>query len=64
MSEEIKLKPCPFCCGEAELVSDVFGGKQVWFVRCRWEGGGVSVETEDRPTPQEAAELWNKRAWE
>ena len=33
MSEEIKLKPCPFCCGEAELVSDVFGGKQVWFVQ-------------------------------
>lgn len=62
MSEEIKLKPCPFCCGEAELASDVYDGNQVWFVRCRWAGCGVYVETEDRPTPQEAAELWNRRA--
>ena len=64
MSEEIKLKPCPFCGGEAELASDIFYGRRVWFVRCRWEGYGVSVETEDRGTPQEAAELWNKRAGE
>ena len=64
MSKEIKLKPCPFCGGEAELASDAFDGRQVWFVRCRWAGGGVYVETEDGGTPQEAAELWNRRAGE
>ena len=64
MSEEIKLKPCPFCGGKAELASDVFDGRRVWFVRCLWSGGGVSVESFDRDTPQEAAKLWNRRAGE
>lgn len=59
-----ELKPCPFCGGKAEMVSDVFDGRQVWFVQCPWADCEVSVESFDRDTPQEAAELWNRRAWE
>lgn len=61
MSEEIKLKPCPFCGRDAEFVSSKINGRQVWFVRCPWTDCEVSVESFDRDTPQEAAKLWNAR---
>lgn len=64
MSEDIKLKPCPFCGGKAELVADVFDQKRIWYVRCCGTGCAVFSETADRPTPQEAAKLWNRRAGE
>lgn len=63
---EIKLKPCPFCGGKARLLSEMRFGKQkkVWFVACGGLGCGVMPETIDADTPQEAAEIWNRRAGE
>lgn len=45
---EIKLKPCPFCGGKAKLP-------------CGNLDCGILAQTADRPTPQEAAKLWNAR---
>lgn len=59
---EIKLKPCPFCGGKASLLSEMCFGKQAWFVACGGIGCGVMPETIDADTPQEAAEIWNRRA--
>lgn len=64
ISDEIKLKLCPFCGREAEIASDKFNSRQVWFVRCPWMDCEVCVETDNRDTPQEAAELWNRRVGE
>ena len=64
MSKKIKLKPCPFCGGKAELMSYTLFGRQVWFVTCGGMGCDVVPETADRYTPQKAAEVWNKRAGE
>lgn len=33
MTDKIKLKPCPFCCGKVEVVKDFescFEGYSVW----------------------------------
>lgn len=65
ISDEIKLKPCPFCGHEAEIVSFTLNsGGRVWYVQCPWTDCEVSIETFDRDTPQEAAELWNRRVGE
>lgn len=68
MSEE--LKPCPFCGGEAKLLKDELGntadmyGAEWWYVACSNLDCGIYAKTADRPTPQEAAKLWNRRAGE
>ena len=65
MIKEFKLKPCPFCGGEAELFKDISfsaeSGKQIaeikafaWCCEC---SALVSGDTEI-----EAVELWNRRA--
>ena len=65
MSKEIKLKPCPFCGGEAKLLEDEFGRTSGWwYASCSNLGCGIIARTADRPTPQEAAKLWNRRAGE
>lgn len=65
MSKEIKLKPCPFCGGKAELMkNDFWSSADWWYVTCSNPHCGVHAETSDRPTPQEAAEIWNRRAGE
>ena len=52
---EPKLKPCPFCGGEAEVwVSDVTDRAIVYCTVCDAQ---ISI----RPTEQEAIEAWNKR---
>ena len=64
MIEEIKLKPCPFCGREAEFVSfkpNNNSSRRIWYVQCPWTDCEVSIETFDTDTPQEAAELWNRR---
>jgi Lar family restriction alleviation protein len=49
-----KLKPCPFCGGEACVYSDGWG---VWFgVSCK-----CGHHTDEFRTEQEAIEAWNKR---
>lgn len=65
MSKEIKLKPCPFCGGEAKLLKDEFGSTAGWwYAACSNLDCGIYVVAAVRPTPQEAAKLWNRRAGE
>ena len=64
---EIKLKPCPFCGGAAEIVWEVDAGyyfaEESYHTRCKDcgcnLGGGV---LEGFETEEEAAEAWNRRA--
>ena len=58
MSEEIKLKPCPFCGGEAK---PVFRGSCNYVV-CSNEEECWCGMTCPVTTPEEAARIWNRRA--
>ena len=49
---EIKLKPCPFCGGEADYILPIH-----WIIQCK----GCLVETAGFDTVEEAAEAWNTR---
>jgi Lar family restriction alleviation protein len=49
-----ELKPCPFCGGKAEMVSDFDDEHYVYCTGCK--GGWKTMET-----PEEAAEAWNRR---
>lgn len=51
--DEIKLKPCPVCGGEAAAI-----WKGNYWVRC-WECG---AETPIYKSEKEAKEAWNRRA--
>lgn len=48
---EIKLKPCPFCGGEARIVGAI---GSVFWVRCTKCG----AETQNELSQQQAAEAW------
>ena len=52
-----KLKPCPFCGGEAKVLGTKYEGGDYYIVceRCRVRVGSYS-------NPVEAIEAWNKRA--
>jgi Lar family restriction alleviation protein len=54
MASEIKLKPCPFCGGKAEMVSDFEDEHYVYCTGCK--GGWKTMEN-----PEEAAAAWNRR---
>lgn len=60
--DEVKLKPCPFCGGEADCNNDGFmqGGNKKWAVECI-NCGVVSSFFDSR---YDAAEAWNRRAYE
>jgi Lar family restriction alleviation protein len=53
-NDKIELKPCPFCGGKAEMVSDFDDEHYVYCSGCK--GGWKTMET-----PEEAAEAWNRR---
>ena len=55
--QEIKIKPCPFCGGDAELQSADFKGA-VWFVVCH----KCEIKTFFFSSPAKAARRWNRRA--
>ncbi len=58
MTAKIKLKPCPFCGAEVEVVKDsefCFEGYSVWCENCRSQ----SAIYDD---PTDAVEAWNRRA--
>ena len=57
---EIKLKPCPFCGGEARIASE--GGTVVLATckKCHVETQGVSISAEYCAN-EKAAEEWNRR---
>lgn len=50
---EVKLKPCPFCGGEAEII-DVYGEYGVMCKEC-------NAGTESAGTMDDAAKIWNER---
>lgn len=50
--EEIKLKPCPFCGGEAEFV----GYKSYWIICV-----DCTAESAVYDSKAEAVEAWNRR---
>ncbi len=59
-----KLKPCPFCGGEADFIQDnVLGIYAVWCKECKCKtpyqfdfGAGLEV------SKRKAVEVWNRRA--
>ena len=51
--ENIELLPCPFCGGDASLVSH-----NIYFVRCLGDCGCEQLGTTEK---QDSADLWNKR---
>ena len=53
-----KLKPCPFCGGEAEMSKWKCG----YYVSCIESDCFVCPETGDFESREEAIEAWNKRA--
>lgn len=59
---ELKLKPCPFCGGEAVLKRVPFTAVTPYYVRCDNRECAVMAATCNRETAEEAIELWNRRA--
>lgn len=66
---ETKLKPCPFCGGEAAIYADKFDKVTVWCERC---GVKMGIELEDGcvlvngwqatfETIEDAIKAWNER---
>lgn len=56
---ELKLKPCPFCGGEAEIRKYV-NGYNIWFcARC---DSCKITQTSTTQTEQQAIAAWNRRA--
>ena len=53
----IKLKPCPFCGGDAEMYPGKYLGLNTFYVRC-W---GCGAQTDFEYAEEFAAELWNER---
>jgi Lar family restriction alleviation protein len=58
-----KLKPCPFCGGEAELLSMTYRGGKVFGVFCKTQTDhGHFID--NYASKQEAIDAWNRRAYE
>ena len=55
--DDLKLKPCPFCGGEAILVKDFSAFKDWTYVRCQGCGAATSVSG----NAFKAIDSWNKR---
>ena len=55
--DNLTLKPCPFCGGEAILVKDFSSFKDWTYVRCKECGASTSVSG----NAYKAIELWNRR---
>lgn len=61
--DEIKLKPYPFCGGDAELTNGGYWGRELFKVRCGQKDKCVILpETGAYFIKQQAAEAWNRRA--
>lgn len=57
MTDEIKLKPCSFCGGPAEIVDNSRYDPGTYFVGYWWCGARTDCEHGEK----NAAELWNGR---
>lgn len=59
-----ELKPCPFCCDDAEEITTDLGGSQVRCVSC-WASSAIFHPAELTANPRESAlNAWNSRASE
>lgn len=71
---EINLKECPFCGGEAEMCSDSDTNGKSWYIRCKncfsrsseyYESLKVLMENEEffaiQKAWKNAIKAWNKR---
>lgn len=61
-----ELKPCPFCGGEAELITEHFFstgryGSQVRCAKCHSWGAGPKMDRKVETQRAKAAEAWNAR---
>jgi hypothetical protein len=58
----IDLKPCPFCGGKAVMISEPYTHDR-FLVACKNRGDVCKCEpcTNWFDTPEEAAEVWNRR---
>lgn len=59
-----KLKPCPFCGGEAKSRFDMYSGDSLvneWIVDCRNVTCEVEVQTIGHDTEGESIKAWNLR---
>ena len=58
----INLKPCPFCGGKAVMISEPYTHDR-FLVACKNRGEVCKCEpcTNWFDTPEEAAEVWNRR---
>jgi hypothetical protein len=56
---EMEIKPCPFCGGEASLITGPKG--KYYIVFCIMANCPVEPCTAKYPTPEEAIQAWNQR---
>ena len=52
-----KLKPCPFCGGEATWAADTSWGKITYSIYC----SECDIETRQFKTKEEVRSAWNRR---
>lgn len=57
LMDEIKLKPCPFCGGDAEIQQGKYQGLRTFYVSCL----GCGARTDLEYAEEFAADLWNER---
>lgn len=55
---ELKLKKCPFCGGDAEMQQGKYQGLRTFYVSCL----GCGARTDLEYAEELAADLWNERA--
>lgn len=57
IEDEIELKPCPFCGGDAEMQQGKHQGLRIFYVSCF----GCGARTDLEYAEEFAADLWNER---
>lgn len=57
LMDEIELKPCPFCGGDAEMQRGKYQGLRTFYVSCL----GCGARTDLEYAEEFAADLWNER---
>ena len=62
MSDEIELKPCPFCGAKAniETITDIFH-RTTFMAGCGNDDCGCRPMTDPLESRREAADAWNRR---